>query len=67
MELQNIWFFLRGLLRAVYFITDGFDLGLGSLLPFLAKNTVPYGWPSRVKERFTKKRLIPLLNCGQCS
>lgn len=38
MELQNTWFFLWGLLWAVYFISDGFDLGAGSLLPFLAKN-----------------------------
>ena len=38
MELQNIWFFLWGLLWAVYFITDGFDFGAGILLPFLAKN-----------------------------
>jgi len=37
MELQNVWFFLWGLLWAIYFITDGFDLGLGSLMPFLAK------------------------------
>jgi cytochrome bd ubiquinol oxidase subunit II len=37
MELQNVWFFIWGLLWAIYFITDGFDLGIGSLLPFLAK------------------------------
>lgn len=37
MELQNVWFFLWGLLWAVYFISDGFDFGIGSLLPFLAK------------------------------
>ena len=37
MILQDIWFFLWGLLWAVYFITDGFDLGLGSLMPFVAK------------------------------
>ncbi len=37
MELQNGWFFLWCLLSAIYFITDGFDLGLGSLSPFLAK------------------------------
>jgi cytochrome d ubiquinol oxidase subunit II len=37
MILQNVWFFLWGLLWAVYFITDGFDLGLGTLLPFLAR------------------------------
>lgn len=38
MELQNVWFFIWGLLWAIYFITDGFDLGIGSLLPFMAKN-----------------------------
>jgi len=38
MTLQNIWFFLWGLLWAVYFMTDGFDLGIGSLLPFVGKN-----------------------------
>jgi cytochrome bd ubiquinol oxidase subunit II len=38
MLLQDIWFFLWGLLWAVYFITDGFDLGIGTLLPFLGKD-----------------------------
>ena len=38
MELQSIWFFLWGLLWAVYFMLDGFDLGLGTLLPVLAKS-----------------------------
>ena len=37
MVLDSIWFFLWGLLWAVYFMTDGFDLGIGSLLPFLGK------------------------------
>lgn len=37
MELQSIWFFLWGLLWAVFFITDGFDFGVGSLLPFFGK------------------------------
>ena len=36
--LETTWFILWGLLWAVYFILDGFDLGLGSLLPFIAKN-----------------------------
>ncbi len=36
--LQTIWFVLWGLLWAVYFILDGFDLGMGTLLPVLAKN-----------------------------
>ncbi|NCO59511.1 MAG: cytochrome d ubiquinol oxidase subunit II [Deltaproteobacteria bacterium CG_4_8_14_3_um_filter_51_11] len=37
MELASIWFFIWGLLWAIYFITDGFDLGIGILLPFLGK------------------------------
>lgn len=36
--LAMIWFLLWGVLWAVYFILDGFDLGVGTLLPFLAKN-----------------------------
>jgi cytochrome d ubiquinol oxidase subunit II len=36
--LAMIWFVLWGVLWAVYFILDGFDLGVGTLLPFLAKN-----------------------------
>jgi cytochrome d ubiquinol oxidase subunit II len=35
--LETIWFFLWGLLWAVYFMLDGFDLGMGTLLPFLAR------------------------------
>jgi cytochrome d ubiquinol oxidase subunit II len=37
MVLQTIWFFLWGLLWAVFFMTDGFDLGIGTLYPFLGK------------------------------
>ena len=36
--LQIAWFLLWGLLWAVYFVLDGFDLGMGTLLPFIAKN-----------------------------
>ncbi len=36
--LETIWFVLWCLLWAVYFILDGFDLGIGSLMPFLGKN-----------------------------
>lgn len=35
--LETIWFLLWGLLWAIYFALDGFDLGLGTLRPFLAK------------------------------
>ncbi len=38
MTLETIWFFLWGLLWAVYFMTDGFDLGIGTLFPFLGKS-----------------------------
>ena len=37
MDLQAIWFFLWGLLWAVFFMTDGFDFGIGTLYPFLGK------------------------------
>lgn len=44
--LETIWFTLWTLLWAVYFLLDGFDLGIGVLMPFLAKseadNTVMY-------------------------
>ena len=36
--LQITWFVLIGLLFAGYAILDGFDLGIGSLLPFLTGN-----------------------------
>jgi cytochrome d ubiquinol oxidase subunit II len=35
--LESIWFILWGVLWAIYFMLDGFDLGVGSLMPFLAK------------------------------
>jgi cytochrome bd ubiquinol oxidase subunit II len=38
MMLPIIWFVLWGVLWAIYFMLDGFDLGLGTLLPFLAKD-----------------------------
>jgi len=36
--LETIWFALWGVLWTGYFVLDGFDLGLGLLMPFLAKN-----------------------------
>ncbi len=36
--LQIIWFILLGVLFIGYSILDGFDLGIGSLMPFLAKD-----------------------------
>jgi len=36
--LETIWFAIWGVAWAVYFALDGFDLGLGALMPFLAKS-----------------------------
>lgn len=36
--LETIWFLLWGVLWAIYFILDGYDLGIGSLLPVLGKS-----------------------------
>jgi cytochrome d ubiquinol oxidase subunit II len=36
--LETIWFALWGVLWAVYFLLDGFDLGIGTLYPFLARD-----------------------------
>lgn len=38
MELAAIWFFIWGLLWALFFMTDGFDLGIGGLIPFLGRD-----------------------------
>jgi cytochrome d ubiquinol oxidase subunit II len=38
MSLQWIWFLLVGLLLAIYAVTDGYDLGIGVLYPFLTRN-----------------------------
>lgn len=37
LTLATVWFLLWGVLWAVYFALDGFDLGVGTLLPFMAK------------------------------
>jgi len=34
--LETIWFIIWGVAWAVYFMLDGFDLGLGTVFPFLA-------------------------------
>jgi cytochrome bd ubiquinol oxidase subunit II len=35
--LESTWFVLWGLLWAIYFMLDGFDFGIGMLLPFAAR------------------------------
>jgi cytochrome d ubiquinol oxidase subunit II len=36
--LESAWFALWGILWAVYFMLDGYDLGLGSLMPYLSRS-----------------------------
>lgn len=36
--LETIWFIIWGVAWAVYFMLDGFDLGLGAMFPFLARS-----------------------------
>ncbi|MGO8880975.1 MAG: cytochrome d ubiquinol oxidase subunit II [Desulfomonilaceae bacterium] len=36
--LETIWFLLWGLIWGIYFMLDGFDFGLGTLLPFIARS-----------------------------
>jgi cytochrome bd ubiquinol oxidase subunit II len=38
MELDTLWFILIGVLYTGYFVLEGFDFGVGILLPFLGKN-----------------------------
>lgn len=38
MDLATLWFLLWGVLWAIYFITDGYDLGIGILMPFLGNS-----------------------------
>ena len=38
MELHDFWFFLIGVLWSGYFVLEGFDFGVGMLLPFLGRN-----------------------------
>src|SRR5262249_29714181 len=37
MNLQNLWFVLIAVLWSGYFMLEGFDFGVGMLLPFLPK------------------------------
>lgn len=37
MELESVWFYIWGFLWIMYFVTDGFVLGIGALFPLVAK------------------------------
>jgi len=36
--METIWFLLWGLLWGIYFMTDGYNLGMGTLMPFVSKS-----------------------------
>ena len=38
MELTTVWFALIAFLWIGYFVLEGFDFGVGMLLPFLGRN-----------------------------
>src|SRR4029078_8329975 len=38
MGLEDVWFVLIGVLWAVYFLLEGFDFGVGMLLPILPRD-----------------------------
>ncbi len=43
MDLETFWFCLIAVLWAGYFLLEGFDFGVGMLLPFLARNDAERG------------------------
>src|SRR5512137_2737856 len=40
MDLNTLWFILIGVLFTGFFVLEGFDFGVGMLLPFLGKDDV---------------------------
>src|SRR6476646_821977 len=43
MDLQNLWFVLIVVLWSGYFLLEGFDFGVGMLLPFLPRSEAERG------------------------
>ena len=41
MELTTVWFILIAVLWIGYFVLEGFDFGVGMLLPVLGRRTTP--------------------------
>jgi len=62
--LETIWFLLWGILWAVYFMLDGFDLGLGTLMPVLAKNETERRIIYRVMGPFWDGNEVWLITAG---
>ncbi|MFZ5453897.1 MAG: cytochrome d ubiquinol oxidase subunit II [Thermodesulfobacteriota bacterium] len=62
--LETIWFLLWGILWAVYFMLDGFDLGLGTLLPVVAKTDKERSLVYRVMGPFWDGNEVWLITAG---
>ncbi|WP_132993086.1 cytochrome d ubiquinol oxidase subunit II [Gordonia zhaorongruii] len=43
MTLENAWFVIIAVLFVMYFVLEGFDFGVGMLMPFLGKRSEPDG------------------------
>ena len=46
MNLNILWFILIAVLYIGFFFLEGFDFGVGMLLPFLGKDDLERGWSS---------------------
>jgi cytochrome d ubiquinol oxidase subunit II len=62
--LETIWFALWGILWAVYFMLDGFDLGIGILNPFLAKTEADRGMTYQAMGPFWDGNEVWLITAG---
>lgn len=51
MELTTVWFILIGVLWTGYFVLDGYDLGVGMLLPILGGDRAAGGDPDEANRR----------------
>ena len=61
---ETIWFLLWGILWAVYFMLDGFDLGLGTLMPVVAKTEIERRLVYRIMGPFWDGNEVWLITAG---
>jgi cytochrome d ubiquinol oxidase subunit II len=62
--LETTWFVLWGVLWAIYFMLDGYDLGAGALMPFLAKTEKDRKKVYRAIEPFWDGNEVWLITAG---
>ncbi|MGQ9687694.1 MAG: cytochrome d ubiquinol oxidase subunit II [Desulfobaccales bacterium] len=62
--LATIWFLLWGVLWAVYFMLDGYDLGLGAVMPALAKTEAERKLVYRAMSPFWDGNEVWLITAG---